>query len=154
MRMKLLLVAVIAALGVGLSACDSKKNDTKPSSSFSFKLDKDTYQSNSTEAYVTDTVYAGKKTLVIDGVTNNFGYHMELMITFPKDSLTTGLFQQDVEMSLMQIQQKESGYTAKNIQVNITSINSKHAEGTFSGVLSNGDIEKPLTDGAFKVEIN
>jgi hypothetical protein len=152
MRMKLLLVAIIAALGVGMTACSSKKDDAKPNSSFSFKLDKDTYQSNATEAYITDTVYTGKKTLVIDGVTNNFGYHMELMITFPKDSLTTGSFE-GVEMSLMQIQQKEMGYTGQNIKVNITSINSKHAEGTFSGVLSNGDIEKPLTDGTFKVEI-
>lgn len=152
MRMKLLLVAIIAVLGVGLSACSSKKDDARPASSFFFKLDKDTYQSNSTEAYVTDTIYAGKKTLVVDGVTNNFGYHMELMITFPKDSLTTGSFE-GVEMSLMQIQQKEMGYTGRNIKVNITSINSKHAEGTFSGILSNGDIEKPLTDGTFKVEI-
>lgn len=152
MRMKLLLVAIIAVLGVGLSACNSKKDDARPASSFFFKLDKDTYQSNSTEAYVTDTVYAGRKTLVVDGVTNNFGYHMELMITFPKDSLTTGSFE-GVEMSLMQIQQKEMGYTGRNIKVNITSINSKHAEGTFSGVLSNGDTEKPLTDGTFKVEI-
>lgn len=151
MRITLLLVAIITVLG--FSACNPKKEDVKPNGSFSFKLDKDTYQSNATEAYVTDTVYAGKKTLVVDGVTNNFGYHMELMITFPKDSLTTGAFD-GVEMSLMQIQQKAMGYTSQNIKVNITSINSKHAEGTFSGVLSNGDTEKPLTDGTFKVEIN
>lgn len=151
MRMKLLFVAIIAALGLGLSACDSKKEDVKPGSSFFFKLDKDSYQSNSTEAYITDTVYTGMKTLVVDGVTNNFGHHMELMITFP-DSPKVGTFS-DVEMSLMSIQHKETGYTGKNIKVNITSINSKHAEGTFSGVLSDGDIEKPLTDGTFKVEI-
>ena len=151
MRMKLFLVALAAALGIGLGACNSKKEDVKPSSSFSFKLDKDIYQSNATEAYVTDTIYTGMKTLVVDGVTNNFGYHMELMITFP-DSPKVGTFT-DVEMSLMSIQQKETGYMGKNIKVNITSINSKHAEGTFSGVLTNGDIEKPLTDGTFKVEI-
>ncbi|MBO9729154.1 MAG: hypothetical protein J7623_11010 [Chitinophaga sp.] len=151
MRITLLLVAMITVLG--FSACNSKKEEVKPESSFYFKLDKDTYQSNATEAYVTDTVYTGKKTLVVDGVTNNFGYHMELMITFTKDSLATGTFN-GAEMSLMQIQQKELGYTSQNIKVNITSINSKHAEGTFSGVLSNGDIEKPLTDGTFKVEIN
>ncbi|SEW20439.1 hypothetical protein [Chitinophaga arvensicola] len=151
MRMKLLMVAFIAALGTMLCSCD-KKNDTKPTSSFSFKLDGVQYQSNSTEAYVTDTVYAHKKTLVIDGVTNNFGHHMEMMITFP-DSIKAGTYQEDVEMSLMDIQQKEPGYLNKTVKVTITSINSKHAEGTFSGVLISGETEKPLTDGTFKVEI-
>lgn len=150
MRMKLLMVAFIAALGTMLCSCD-KKNETKPSSSFSFKLDGVQYQSNSTEGYVTDTIYAGQKTLVVDGVTNNFGHHMELMITFP-DSIKAGTYN-DVEMSLMSIQQKEEGYLSKNVKVIITSINSKHAEGTFSGVLISGEIEKPLTDGTFKVEI-
>ncbi|MBS0026232.1 hypothetical protein ACTJJ0_07655 [Chitinophaga sp. 22321] len=151
MRMKLFFITLALALGAGWSACDSKKEDVKPSSSFTFKLDKDVYQSNATEAYVTDTIYKGVKTLVVDGVTNNFGYHMELMISFP-DSPRVGTFT-DTEMSLMSIQQKGTGYVGKNIKVNITSINSKHAEGTFSGVLTNGDIEKPLTDGTFKVEI-
>jgi hypothetical protein len=151
MRMKLLMVAVIAALGTILCSCD-KKTGTTPASSFYFKMDGVKYQSNATEAYLTDTVYAGKKTLVIDGVTNNFGHHMELMITFP-DSLKAGTYIEDVEMSLMNIQGKEPGYLSKNIKVTITSINSKHAEGTFSGVLISGETEKPLTDGTFKVEI-
>ncbi|MGF6845800.1 hypothetical protein QFZ51_001035 [Chitinophaga sp. W3I9] len=151
MRMKFLMVAVIAALGTVLCSCD-KKNETTPVSSFSFKMDGVQYQSNATEAYLTDTVYAGKKTLVVDGVTNNFGHHMELMITFP-DSLKAGTYIEDVEMSLMNIQEKEPGYLSKNIKVIITSINSKHAEGTFSGVLISGETEKPLTDGAFKVGI-
>lgn len=150
MRMKLLMVAFMAALGTMLCSCD-KKNETKPSSSFSFKLDGVAYQSNATEGYVTDTIYTGHKTLVVDGVTNNFGHHMELMITFP-DSIKAGTYD-DVEMSLMSIQQKEEGYLSKNVKVIITSINSKHAEGTFSGVLISGEIEKPLTDGTFKVEI-
>lgn len=151
MRMKLLMVAVIAALGTAFCSCD-KKNETTPSSIFSFKLDGVQYQSNATEAYITDTVYTGKKTLVLDGVTNNFGHHMELMITFP-DSLKTGTYTEDVEMSLMNIQEKETGYLGKSIKVIITGINSKHAEGSFSGVLINGETEKPLTDGTFKVVI-
>lgn len=77
---------------------------------------------------------------------------MELMITFP-DSLKTGTFTEDVEMSLMNIQEKETGYLGKSIKVIITGINSKHAEGSFSGVLINGETEKPLTDGTFKVVI-
>jgi len=77
---------------------------------------------------------------------------MELMITFP-DSLKAGTYIEDVEMSLMNIQEKEPGYLSKNIKVIITSINSKHAEGTFSGVLISGETEKPLTDGTFKVGI-
>ncbi|TWF45049.1 hypothetical protein FHW36_101975 [Chitinophaga polysaccharea] len=150
MRIKLLLAAIIA-IGMGLSAC-SKKNDLAPAGTFAFKLDTISYHSNSTEGYITDTIAAGKKTLVIDGVTNNFGYHMELMITFP-DSIRVGSYEAGAEMSLMDIQQKAVGYVSKAIKINITSINSKHAEGNFSGVLTNGDTEKPLTDGTFKVEI-
>ncbi|MFY0252724.1 hypothetical protein ACDQ55_02100 [Chitinophaga sp. 30R24] len=149
MRIKLLLVAIIAAMGLG--ACNATKNDVKTISTFSFKLDTVTYHANATEAYITDTVYTGQKTLVLDGVTNNFNYHMELMITFP-DSIRTGTFE-DAEMSLMSIQQKEPGYVGKHLKVNITGINSKYAEGTFSGIVTNGEIEKPLTDGTFKVEI-
>ncbi|NLU93854.1 hypothetical protein [Chitinophaga sp. Ak27] len=151
MRIKLLLAATIAIVGLGLSACN-KKTDLAPSSIFTFKLDTISYHSNSTEGYLTDTIEAGKKTLVVDGVTNNFGYHMELMVTFP-DSIRVGSYEAGAEMTLMDIQQKAVGYVSKTIKINITSINSKHAEGNFSGVLTNGDIEKPLTDGTFKVEI-
>ena len=148
MRMKLLWIAVI----IGLGACDSKENEVAPVSTFSFKLDTIAFHSNATEAFVTDTLYPGKKTLIIDGVTNNFEHHMELMITFP-DSIHTGSYENLVEMSLMNIEQKAVGYVSRRIKVNITGINSKHAEGTFSGVLINDDTEKQLTDGTFKVEI-
>ena len=148
MRMKLLWIAVI----IGLGSCDSKDNDIAPASTFSFKLDTVAFHSNATEAFITDTLYAGRKTLIVDGVSNNFEHHMELMITFP-DSIHAGSYENLVEMSLMNIAQKEVGYVSKSIKVNITGINSKHAEGTFSGVLINDDTEKQLTDGTFKVEI-
>ncbi|HVI47284.1 MAG TPA: hypothetical protein VM802_20570 [Chitinophaga sp.] len=153
MRLNLLMVAVVALLGAVLAGCDSKKNELIPAPYFSFKVGSETYRSNATTAYITDTVVAGKKTLVIDGVTNNFVKHLELMITFP-DSVRNGEFREGVEVSLMDVQQKTDGYIGKSITVKLESINSKHAEGTFSGTLTSGEIEKPLTDGTFKVDIN
>ncbi|PSL49672.1 hypothetical protein CLV51_1011007 [Chitinophaga niastensis] len=153
MRMKLLMVAVIAASGIGLASCN-KKDSAKPAGTFSLKVDSISYNSNATTASFTDTVVVGKKTLIVDGVTNNFSYHLQLMITFP-DSIHTGSFDQQVNLSLMNVQQlKGTGFLSKYIKVNITSINSKYAEGTFSGQLTDGVIEKPLTDGTFKVDIN
>jgi hypothetical protein len=151
MRMKLLMVAVIAALGIGLTSCN-KKDDVKLAGSFSFKVDNISYNSNATSAYLTDTVVTGKKTLVVEGVTNNFTHHLQLMVTFP-DTVKAGLYDQLINISLMNVQQKENGLVNKNIKINITSINSKYAEGTFSGQLTDGEIEKPLTDGTFKVDI-
>lgn len=143
----------IAAMicSIVLYSCN-KNNGPAPASIFSFKLGTDFYHASTPAAYLTDTIYNGKKTLVIDGVTNNFGQHMELMITFP-DSVHAGIYTSGVEMSLMDIQQRQTGYMGNNIKVIVTDINSKHAEGIFSGALINGDIEKPLTDGTFKVQI-
>ncbi|RFS22507.1 hypothetical protein DVR12_11940 [Chitinophaga silvatica] len=152
MQFKKLTLALSAILLVIFSACSSNKDKVNAISIFSFKIDNVLYQSNATTAFITDTLYAGKKTLIIDGLTNNFRNHMELMITFP-DTIGTGTFENMVEMAVMNIEPKENGYVDKTVTVNITSINNRHAEGTFSGVLINGEIEKPLTDGTFKVEI-
>ncbi|MCW3462769.1 hypothetical protein [Chitinophaga nivalis] len=148
----LLMAAMVAIAGVGLVGCNNKKDEPKPDTYISFKLGNDKYISNETQAYMSDTVIARKKTLVIDGVTNNFKHHMELMVTFP-EAPAAGTFDKNIEMSLMHIEKLEPGYTGSNIQVKITSINSKYAEGTFSGKLTSGETEKPLTDGTFKVNI-
>jgi hypothetical protein len=150
--LKKLTVALSALLVVLISACNSKKENITINSVFSFKLDGTLYQSSATTGYLTDTLFAGKHTLIVEGVTNNFKNHMELMITFP-DSVKVGTYENMIEMAVMDIQQKETGYVEKQVTVQITNINSKYAEGTFSGVLINGEIEKPLTDGTFKVEI-
>lgn len=150
--LKKLTVALSALLVVLISACNSKKENITVNSVFSFKLDGTLYQSSATTGYLTDTLFAGKHTLIVEGVTNNFKNHMELMITFP-DSVKVGTYENMIEMAVMDIQQKETGYVEKQVTVQITNINSKYAEGTFSGVLINGEIEKPLTDGTFKVEI-
>lgn len=150
MRSRLLVMAVTAAIGAGLTSCDKKNKEITPESYFNFKVGDVTYKSNSTQGYITDTVIAGKKTLIIDGVTNNFSKHMELMITFP-DAVSAGEYSAGAGMSLMDIQQKEDGYISKVITIKLESINSKQAEGTFSGTLTSGEIEKPLTDGTFKV---
>lgn len=152
MPFKKFAIVAIALLTIVISACNNSKDKVTVNSTFSFKIDNVTYQSSSTSAYLTDTLYAGKKTLIIDGVTNNFKNHMELMVTFP-DAISTGSYTQMVEMSLMDVEKKTTGYVEKLVTVKITSINSKYAEGTFSGVVINGEIEKPLTDGTFKVEI-
>ncbi len=151
MRLKVFVWAVIAiVVGAGLTSC-SKKKEATPDGHFAFKLGDITYQSNSTQGYMTDTVIAGKRTLIIDGVTNNFGKHMELMITFPGNVQPGTYDEQAGVMTLMDIQQKESGYISKTLSIKLESINSKQAEGTLSGTLTSGEIEKPLTDGTFKV---
>ncbi|NSL89057.1 hypothetical protein [Chitinophaga solisilvae] len=149
MRLRHVVLAVIAVL-TGLTACNKKDKEVTPEGYFSFKLDNVEYKSNSTQGYITDTIIKGKKTLIVDGVTNNFGKHMELLVTFP-DGVKAGQYAENIEMSLMDIQQKEPGYFGRAVTVKISSINSKDAEGTFSGTLTSGEIEKPLTDGTFKV---
>ncbi|WP_143304448.1 hypothetical protein [Chitinophaga vietnamensis] len=151
MRLKLWVVALVAAAGAFFTGCDSKKELT-PKNYYSFKLDTTVYRSNATEAAISKDSVTGRQQLVVDGVTNNFLQHMELTIVFP-DSVKAGKYTTGVLLTLMDIQEKQTGYYSKDqaITVNLTSINSKYAEGTFSGTLTNGEIEKPLTDGTFKV---
>ena len=96
-----------------------------------------------------------QKVLIIDGLTNSFKQHMQLMVISPDDSLNVGTYGGSV-VTLMPVQDTATqGYIGDQIEVQITSINSKRAEGTFSGTLSkSGETEKPLTDGTFKVNIN
>ncbi|TWI91357.1 hypothetical protein [Chitinophaga japonensis] len=135
------------------SACD--KDDAQPDTQFSFTFNGKEYVSHATTAFLTDTVVAGQRVLVVDGLTNNFQEHMQLMIISPDSTLTMGTYSGST-MSLMPVQDSLSaGYLGTNMTVEITSINSTRAEGTFSGTLTeSGENEKPLTDGTFKVNIN
>ena len=153
--MKLSRVAAIFVVAAMIfSAC--KKDDAQPEAVFSFTFEGKQYVSSGTSAYYSDTVITGKKTLVIDGVTNNFKEHMQLMITSPDGEMPVGTYGGSAASLMPVTDSTESGYIGvSSINVEITSINSKRAEGTFQGTLSkSGETEKPLTDGTFKVNIN
>jgi hypothetical protein len=153
--MKLIrLAAILLVAAVVTNAC--KKDEESPAASFSFTFDGQTYVSHDTKAQITDTIVAGQKALLIDGVTNNFKRHMQLIVLSPDDSLNIGTYSGST-VTLMPVQDTiEGGWIGSNtIEVELTSINSKHAEGTFRGALiRSGEVEKPLTDGTFKVNIN
>jgi hypothetical protein len=152
--MKLIrLAAMLVAAAVITNACN--KDEAAPESSFSFTFDGQTYVSHDTKASITDTIVAGQKALLIDGVTNNFKRHMQLIILSPDDSLNMGYYSGST-VTLMPVQDTiEGGWIGNQIEVELTSINSTRAEGTFRGALiRDGEIEKPLTDGTFKVNIN
>jgi len=152
--MKLSRVAAMLVVGAMIfSACDKK--DTPPETVFSFTFDGKQYVSSGTSAYYSDTVITGKKTLVVDGVTNNFKEHMQLMITSPDGEMPVGTYGGAAVALMPVLDSTEAGYIGTTIDVEITSINSKRAEGTFHGTLNkSGETEKPLTDGTFKVNID
>lgn len=155
--MKLVRVAaILLAAALVINAC--KKDEEQPATSFSFSFNGQQYVAHDPGAYVADTMITGtslNKVLVIDGLTNSFKQHMQLMVMSPDDSLNVGTYYGSV-VSLMPVQDTVSeGFIGTNIEVQITSINSKRAEGTFKGTLrQSGENEKPLTDGTFKVNIN
>lgn len=153
MRLKLWFAALFAAITV-LSSCETKK-DTTPASTLVFTLDGQTYHSSQTDALLEVDSATGEQLLSINGVTNNLSHHMELVIGFPENIVQPGVYEASVTMVLSDIQaNKVTHYSmGRGLKVNLTSINSKHAEGTFSGTLTNGEIEKPLTDGTFIVNI-
>jgi hypothetical protein len=130
-----------------------KKDEATPDATFSFTYDGTTYVSHATTAYISDTVVVGQKTLVIDGLTNNFKEHMQLMVISPDDSLLVGNYSGSTAVLVPTA--SDEPYIGNSIEVEITSINSKSAQGTFKGALNkSGEVEKPLTDGTFKVNIN
>lgn len=152
--MKLVRVAAMLMVAAMVTnAC--KKDEAEPEASFSFTFDGQQYVSHDTKAYITDTIVAGQKALVVNGITNNFKRHMELIIMSPDDTLSVGTYSGS-SLALMPVQDTTSeGWIGNSIEVEITSINSKRAEGTFRGALiKSGEVEKPLTDGTFKVNIN
>lgn len=152
--MKLIRVAaILMAAALVTNAC--KKDEEQPSSSFTFTFDGQQYVAHEPSAYVTDTIISGQKALVVDGVTNNFKRHMQLIVMSPDDSLNIGTYSGST-VTLMPVQDTVTeGYIGTSIEVQITSINSKRAEGTFKGTLNkSGEVDKPLTDGTFKVNIN
>lgn len=154
--MKLIRVAaILMAAALVTNAC--KKDEEQPASSFTFTFNGQQYVAHEPSAYVIDTVVSGTKVkwLTVDGVTNNFKQHMQLIVMSPDDSLNVGTYSGST-LSLMPVQDTSSqGYIGTQIEVQITSINSKRAEGTFTGTLDqSGENEKPLTDGTFKVNIN
>ena len=154
--MKLIRVAaILMAAALVINAC--KKDDAPPATSFSFTFNGQQYVAHEPSAYVADTILTGtnQKVLIIDGLTNSFKQHMQLMVISPDDSLNVGTYGGSV-VTLMPVQDTATqGYIGDQIVVQITSINSKRAEGTFKGTLiKSGEVEKPLTDGTFKVNIN
>jgi hypothetical protein len=77
------------------------------------------------------------------------------MVVF-EDTLATGTFTEAQHANIV-FTTSVSGaeaYESKSATIKITSINSTYAEGTFDGILNNGETEKPLTDGTFRVNIN
>ena len=147
MKFRLLMPAFFACVA-GLTSCEKK--ETVPQDSFSFKVDGISYNANQVFTEIIDT--AGKKALIVDGVSNNFVNHQELIVFFP-DVMKTGINTR-ATLTLMNIKQEGVGYITNTLTVNIASINSKYAEGTFTGTLTSGETEKPLTDGTFKVYIH
>ncbi|MBV8255031.1 MAG: hypothetical protein JO154_20690 [Chitinophaga sp.] len=150
MRFTLWLVAMIAIVTVFVGCQPSK--DGMPASYFSFRLGDTTYTSSSTETTLALDTAEKKMALTINGITNNFNQHMSLTLFFP-DSAKAGQYNTDVFLILSDVKANKVMYycMGTGIKINLSSINSKHAEGTFSGTLTSGEIEKPLTDGTFKV---
>ncbi len=145
--------AMLIVAAMAYSACD--KDDAAPETEFKFTYDGKQYSSHSTTAYITDTIIAGQKSIVIDGVTDNIHDHMQLLIISPDDSLLVGTYS-GATISLMPVSDTtvQGSLGQNSIEVQISSINSTRAEGTFHGTLKqNGEVEKPLTDGTFKVNI-
>ena len=153
--MKFIRVAAMLIVAATVySACS--KDEATPETEFKFTYDGKTYASHATTAYITDTIIQGQKSMVIDGVTDNFHDHLQLIISSPDDSLLVGSYSGST-MTVMPVSDTtvQGSIGLNSIEVQISSINSKHAEGTFHGVLKqSGEVEKPLTDGTFKVNIN
>jgi hypothetical protein len=134
-------------------ACEKDKA-VLTSGSLTFTFDSTAYSANTATGYVSDTSGIGKKALTIEGMTSNLSKHIAITIIFP-DTLATGVYTNSSNASILfspSLGQVNS-YVSTSASIKITSINSKYAEGTFAGILNNGEIEKPLTDGVFKVNI-
>ncbi|PWV54221.1 hypothetical protein [Chitinophaga sp. S165] len=136
---------------VAFTSCD-KEEVVKASGSCEFKFDGKSYSANTSYGEAFDTTVVGKKALRVQGVTSTLNNFIILQVIF-KDSLATGTYT-TAENATILFSTTEGGFESTSATIKITSINSKYAEGEFNGILNNGETEKPLTDGKFKVNIN
>lgn len=139
---------------IAFTSCD-KDEVAKASGSCSFKFDGKSFSANTSYGEAFDTTGIGKKVLLIQGLTGTLNSAIAIMVVFP-DTLKTGTFTAAEHANIV-FTNSVSGaeaYESTSATIKITSINSKYAEGTFDGILNNGETEKPLTDGTFKVNIN
>lgn len=149
--MKLASLTAVLLLSIGAVSCKKEDKPVIQQPTLSFVFDGKSQVASHVEA-VYDTTDAGQVVLQVDGVMNNFTKHMGLTLTFPDKNVKAGSFTA-ATFTFMNATGDKGGFSSKTLQVNITNINNKYAEGTFSGVLSDGDIDKQLTDGTFKVNI-
>lgn len=139
---------------VAFTSCD-KEEVAKASGSCSFQFDGKTYSANTSYGEAFDTTGIGKKVLLIQGLTGTLNSAIALTIVF-EDTLAIGTYTAAEHANIVftpSVSAAEA-YESTTATIKITSINSKYAEGTFDGKLNNGETEKPLTDGKFKVNIN
>lgn len=139
---------------VAFTSCE-KEDVKKASGTCSFQFDGKPFSANTSYGEAFDTT-DNKKVLIIQGLTGTLNSAIALMVVFPNDSLETGTFTEADNASIV-FTNSVSGadaYESTTATIKITSINSKYAEGEFDGILNNGETEKPLTDGKFKVNIN
>lgn len=155
--MKLKLLAGLVSLfvtAITVTSCEKDKA-VLASGACSFTFDSIAYSANSSYGYVVDTTGLGKKALIIEAVTGTLDKHLAITVFFP-DTLIVGEYTEAKGASILYSPSLGSvpSYMSTTTTIKITSINSKYAEGTFVGNLNNGETEKPLTDGKFKVNIS
>lgn len=154
MKLRYLLGFLCLAV-ITFTACQKDKA-VLASGTCTFTFGGTAYSANTTSGTVSDTTIDGKKSkaLLIQGVTGTLSQLLVINIIFP-DTLVTGTYTETSGATIMfsPVLVADSAYLNNQATVKITSINSKYAEGTFSGILINGDKEKPLTDGTFEVNI-
>lgn len=157
--MKLKFLAGIVCLLVTVLAVTSCEKDKAvlASGSLSFTFNGTAYSANSSYGYVVDTTStSGKKALIIEGVTGSLTSHIAITVFFP-DTLIAGDYTAANGAFVLfspSLNRDSASFLSTTTTIKITSINSKYAEGTFVGNLNNGETEKPLTDGKFKVNIS
>ncbi|SFW38222.1 hypothetical protein [Chitinophaga sancti] len=148
--------SLLGLLCLVMSFCACQKDKAVPTSgSLTFAFQNTAYTANDARGFATDTTVVGKKVLTIEGITGNLTKHIALTVIFP-DSLAVGTYTQNNGAYILWSPSLSGGvtsYLSTTATIKITSINSKYAEGTFAGILENGEKEEPLTDGIFKVNI-
>jgi hypothetical protein len=165
MKLKSLL-GLLCLLVIVFSSCEQEEV-VQASGSCTFAFDSASYSANDSRGYATDTVYKDLdttftgKALTIQSLTNSLNSHLSITVIFP-DTLAVGTYTGANYASILftASMSNQTYFTSlpaigasKPITIKITSINSKYAEGEFFGTLTNGEIDKPLTDGKFKVNI-
>ena len=157
--MKLKFLAGLVCLFVTVLAVTSCEKDKAvlASGSCTFTFGGTAYSANSSYGYVVDTTSAlGKKALIVESVTGSLTSHLAITVFFP-DTLIVGDYTEKNGAFVLfspYLSSDSASFLSTTTTIKITSINSKYAEGTFVGNLNNGDTEKPLTDGKFKVNIS